>query len=506
MSQMKSVRNNYQNFNNGAQNQQVAGIEQYVFGKLQPQAIALEEAVLGALMLDRDALPQVRPFLRKEDFYQPVHGGIYEAICFLYDNNDPVDILTVTNEVVKRGQGTQIGQGVLLVEITNKVASSVNIEYHARILYQLGSARLGIKACNEGIKDFYGENMDAFEVLQTTIRKLELALGICSTKQAVDSQTLFSGNFLREMEQRSKLKPSDFVGTGLSDFDEKCMFRPGNLICVAARPGMGKSALVGTVALNMHLDGKRGLLFTLEMSEKEFACRMVSQQAGIELSKFNKGEFSDEEWRRMQDTLEQLGGNNNFSIDPTEGITLEQVRSRSRQLKKTRGLDYVIIDYLQLMDLKSLHGGNREQQIGECTRALKALAKELDIPIIFLSQLSRAVETRGGSKRPQLSDLRESGNIENDCDIVVFIYRPEYYGILEDESGENLKGVAELIVAKYRNGAPCTAKVGYNSQMTKFMDLEDEIFPNPLPFPKNSGGSTVPASVRVNFNFDNVPF
>lgn len=496
---------------NGFSKQQT-GIEHYVFGKLQPQALALEETVLGALMLDRDALPKVRPFLRIGDFYRPVHGDIYEAICFLYDHNDPVDMLTVTAALIQRGQGAKIEEGYLLVQLTNKVASAANIEYHARILYQLGSARQGIKACNEATKAFYEADMDVFQVFESLQKDLDTALGMSTAKQAINSTALFSGNYLKRLERLADLSPSDFVGTGLSGFDGKCRFRPGDLICVAARPGMGKSALVGSMALNMYLAGKRGLLFTLEMSENQFADRMVAQYSDIELSKFKSGAFTDAEWQRLQEVLEQLGSNNNLDIDPSEGITLEHVKNRSRHLKKTKGLDYVIIDYLQLMDLDGLKGGNREQQIGSCTRALKALAKELGIPIIFLSQLSRAVETRGGSKRPQLSDLRESGNIENDCDIVVFIYRPEYYSILEGESGENLQGVAELIVAKYRDGAPCTAKVGYNSRLTKFMDLRDGAFdgpPQPEPNrPDHTPAFTValPPSAKRGVQLDDIPF
>lgn len=489
-------------------------LEAHLFGKVQPQALELEGVVLGALMLDREAVPQVRGILREADFYDPRNVGIYKAICDVFDQNAPVDLITVSQQLRKNGELDKVGGPVYLVELTNKVASAANIEFHSRLLWELGTRRLGIQAAREAERALYDDTQDVFKVYDKIEHDLGAARGLLSMKKASDAPQLFGADYARRLEARSTMQVADLVGTGIEAFDKKCQFMDGDLICIAGRPGMGKSALIASIARNMAKRGKKGRIYTLEMTETQFVDRIASQETGINLATIKSGKLSDAEWEQMQQALIALG-QCPLTIDDNAAVTVQYVIATARMQKKQQGLDYILIDYLQLMDFSTLKGINRDQQIGEATRALKALAKELGIPVIFLSQLSRAVETRGGSKRPQLSDLRESGNLEQDCDKITFIYRPEYYGILEDEQGMALQGVAELIVAKYRDGSPFTEKVAFKNDLTMFCDLEEEwpTYGTPVAAntttPSNQTGTSEVASfaaLNVKRDMEDVPF
>lgn len=453
-------------------------LSDYVFGRVQPQAIELEEAVLGALMLDKDALPSIIDILRPESFYPDRHGSIYKAMVKLFNRTNPVDLLTVTEELKKSGELEEIGGPHYLVELTNRVASAANIEYHSRIILQKHLAREVIKVCTRTIRNAYDPTIEVFEMLDLVERDI---FNIGSS--LINKETASSGKVMADTLKYVELASQQSDGltgipSGFVDLDRLTGgWQPTDLIIVAARPGMGKSSLTLSLALNAALDFDKGVaFFSLEMGKVQLGLRMVSQLSEIPASKLKTGKLYDHEWQQLQSATEKIAASN-IHIDDTPGINILELRAKCRRLKMQHDIQLVIIDYLQLMTGDpSQKNGNREQEISGISRALKGLAKELNVPVIALSQLSRAVETRGGTKRPQLSDLRESGAIEQDADIVSFIYRPEYYNILEDEEGESLKGISEIIVAKHRSGALNTIKLKYISETTKFDNLGNPNF------------------------------
>lgn len=484
------------------------GLSNYVFGKVQPQALPLEEAVLGAMMLDRDALPMVMDILRSDSFYLESHQHIYRAIIRLFERSDPVDILTVTEELRKSGDLEKVGGAYYLIELSNRVASAANVEYHARIIAQKHIQRELIRVSTSTIRDAYDETIDVFNLLD------EAEKGLFEITQKNLSRTYstmgdLSAGVLRQLEELSK-KADGLTGvpSGFTDLDKITSgWQPSDLVIIAARPGMGKTSFVLAVALNAARDFQKGVaVFSLEMAGTQLVQRLISLESEIPGSKMRSGKMEEYEWQMLQSTVERLSRAPIF-IDDTAGINIFELRAKCRRLKMQHDIQLVIIDYLQLMSGASENNrnANREQEIAGISRALKSMAKELNVPVIALSQLSRAVEVRGGSKRPQLSDLRESGSIEQDADIVSFIYRPEYYGILEDESGVSLKGVAEVIIAKHRHGALDTVKLRFIDQFAKFTNLDDPTFSTGL---LGSGGfnpSTVIARPSK-MNEEDIPF
>ncbi len=456
------------------------GLSNYVFGKIQPQTIPMEEVVLGALMLDREALPMVMDSLRPESFYLEAHQHIYRAIIKLFERSNPVDLLTVTEELRKSGDLEKIGGGYYLVELTNRIASAANIEYHARIIAQKHIQRELINVSTRIIKDAYQDTTDVFTLLDDAEKGL-FAITQNNLSRTFETMGSLSSKVLKLIEEVAG-KPEGLTGvpTGFTDLDRVTSgWQPSDLIIIAARPGMGKTSAVLAMALNAARDFNKGVaLFSLEMANTQLVQRLISMESEIPGSKMRNGKLQDYEWQQLQSTVERLNAVPIF-IDDTPAINIFELRAKCRRLKMQHDIQLVIVDYLQLMTGASENakgGGNREQEIASISRALKSLAKELNVPVIALSQLSRAVETRGGSKRPQLSDLRESGSIEQDADIVSFIYRPEYYQILEDETGQSLKGVAEFIIAKHRNGALETIKLKFTDTFAKFSNMDDPAF------------------------------
>ncbi len=456
------------------------GLSNYVFGKVQPQNIPLEDVVLGALMIDREALPMVMDILRPESFYLEAHQHIYRAIVKLFERSNPVDLLTVTEELRKSGDLEKIGGGYYLVELTNRIASAANIEYHARIIAQKHIQRELIQVSTRIIRDAYEDTTDVFTLLDDAEKGL---FGITQNNLSRSFETMgtLSSKVLKLIEETAG-KPEGLTGvpTGFTDLDRLTSgWQPSDLIIIAARPGMGKTSAVLAMALNAARDfGKGVALFSLEMANTQLVQRLISMESEIPASKMRNGKLEDYEWQQLQSTVERLSTVPIF-IDDTPAINIFELRAKCRRLKMQHDIQMVIVDYLQLMTGASENnkgGGNREQEIASISRALKSLAKEINVPVIALSQLSRAVETRGGTKRPQLSDLRESGSIEQDADIVSFIYRPEYYQILEDETGQSLKGIAEFIIAKHRNGALDTVKLKFTDTFAKFSNLNDPAF------------------------------
>lgn len=457
-----------------------------VYGRVQPQATELEEAVLGAIMLDKDALPIVLDVLGADSFYYPSHQAIYKCMVSLFEKSLPIDLLTVHEALKKSGELEVVGGPQYLVSLTNKIASAANIEYHARILSQKYIQRELIRVSTKIINDSFDDTTDVFQLLDDAERNL-FDITDKNLNRAYESVGSLAIKAQRQMEAISQ-KEDGLTGipTGFRELDNFTSgWQSSDLIIIAARPGMGKTAFTLALARNAAMDHNRPVaFFSLEMSNIQLTQRLISMESEISGSKLRNGRLEDNEWQTLHSTIERMSEVPIF-IDDTPAINIFELRAKSRRLKMQHDIQLIIIDYLQLMsggvDNKR---GNREQEISNISRSLKALAKELDVPVIALSQLSRAVETRGGAKRPQLSDLRESGAIEQDADIVTFIYRPDYYELEDDINTP--KGVSEIILAKHRNGATGTVQLKFVAQFAKFTELDDlefDPFNNPQPNP-----------------------
>lgn len=444
--------------------------------KIPPQAVDLEEAVLGALMLEKEALTQVIDILKPENFYKETHQKIYKAILDLFDKSEPVDILTVTNQLRTVGELEFAGGPFYITELTTRVNSAANIEFHARIVAEMAIKRELISIATEIHKESYEDTTDVFELLDRTEQMLYQVSENNIRKNYADMRSLM-GEALREL-QAKKDHENHLTGvpSGFTELDRVTSgWQKSDLIILAARPGMGKTAFVVSAMRNAAVDFKMGVaIFSLEMSSVQLVNRLISAEAELDSEKIKKGNLEEYEWAQLHHKISKLT-NAPIFIDDTPALTIRELRTKCRRLKTKNDIQMIIIDYLQLMsgDGNAKGGaGNREQEIASISRALKNLAKELSVPVIALSQLSRAVETRGGDKRPQLSDLRESGSIEQDADMVVFLYRPEYYKIDEDEMGNSLKGVGEVIIAKHRNGSLENVQLKFIGKFTKFSDLD----------------------------------
>jgi len=450
-----------------------------VYGKVPPQARALEEAVLGALMLDKDALTTVVDILQKESFYIEAHQVIFKGIIQLFEKSQPVDLLTLTEELRQMGELENIGGPFYLVELTNKVASTANIEFHARIVAQKFIQRELIRVSTDVIKESYEETTDVFDLLDKAEQNL---FGITekNLSRGHASMSTLVNKAIQQIEELSK-KEDGLTGvpSGFTALDRVTSgWQYSDLIIVAARPGMGKTSFTLAITRNAAVDFQMGVaFFSLEMPSVQLVNRLIAMETQIPSEKLRKGKLEDYEWQQLHSVVDKLS-NAPIFIDDTPSISIFDLRAKCRRLKMQHDIKLIVIDYLQLMTAGGDKSGNREQEISNISRSLKALAKELSVPVIALSQLSRAVETRGGSKKPQLSDLRESGAIEQDADIVTFIYRPEYYGIVADEQGNSLKGIGEIIIAKHRNGALETVPLKWDGQYALFDNLEDEVFRN----------------------------
>ncbi len=453
-------------------------LSDYVFGKLPPQAIPLEEVVLGAIMLDKEALPSVIDSLQAESFYLEAHQVIYKSMLRLFERSQPIDLLTVMEELKKAGDLDAAGGAAYLAELTNKVGSAANIEYHARLVAQKYIQRELINISNKTIRDAYEDTTDVFDLLDDAEQRL-FAIAEKSMGKQVNTMSSLANSLLKELEELKNIKEGlTGVPTGFTDLDRLTSgLQKSDLIILAARPGMGKTSFTLSLAKNAAVDFSRAVaIFSLEMSSLQLAQRLISMEAEIEGSKMRNGQLEEYEWQQLHAAVERVADAPIF-IDDTPGINIFELRAKCRRLKLQHDIQLVVIDYLQLMSGGGENQrGNREQEVSAISRALKGLAKELSVPVIALSQLSRAVEVRGGSKKPQLSDLRESGSIEQDADMVAFIYRPEYYDIIEDEEGQSLKGIAELIVAKNRHGALQTVRMRFTSQYARFGNLDDPDF------------------------------
>ena len=501
-------------------------------GKLPPQAIELEEAVLGALLIDKDALMKIVDMIKIDSFYKDAHRHIFEAILDIYNSGETViDILTVSNQLRKNAKLDLSGGMLYLVELSNKVNSAANIEYHARIVLEMAIKRDLISIAGDIETRAFEDSTDVFELLDGAEQKI-FQISENNLRSNSKAMTDLVRAAVENIEVRSK-QTSGITGvpSGFSALDRVTAgWQKSDLVIIAARPGMGKTAFVVSCMRNAAVKFQKPVaIFSLEMSALQLVDRMISSEAELESEKIKRGTLADFEWTQLSQKVPILSEAPVY-IDDTPGLSILELRAKARRLKAEKDISMIIIDYLQLMSADMGKGGqgNREQEISAISRGLKKLAKELEVPVLALSQLSRSVETRGGDKRPMLSDLRESGAIEQDADMVVFLYRPEYYGITEDEDGMPVTNTAEVIIAKHRNGSLETVPLKFIGKFTKFMDIDSDFdtnssfgtgnsFPtiNSSNFEMGSGSVTIPSkmndaegenSTEVGPEDDNPPF
>ena len=452
-------------------------------GKLPPQAVDLEEVVLGAMMIDKKGVDEVIDILQPEAFYKESHQLIFSSIISLFEKQEPIDIKTVSFQLKKDGNLNTIGGDYYLIELSQKVSSSAHIEFHSRIILQKFIQRKLISISNDIIEDSYDETSDVFDLLDKAESKI-YDISQRNLKKDTQSAEDLVLAAKKKIEEISKKEGLSGIASGFGEIDRLTSgWQPSDLIIVAARPGMGKTAFTLSMARNITVENNIPVaFFSLEMSAIQLITRLISSETGLNSEKLRTGKLEKFEWELLNVKVTNLE-NAPLYIDDTPSLSIFELRAKARRLSSQFGIKLIVVDYLQLMTLgSSQKTGNREQEISTISRNLKALAKELDIPIIALSQLSRAVELRGGTKRPILSDLRESGAIEQDADIVSFLYRPEYYKIDEwdDEERSPALGQAEFIVAKHRNGGLSSIKLKFINSLGKFENLSS--FENPFEY------------------------
>ncbi|MBR5283364.1 MAG: replicative DNA helicase [Alistipes sp.] len=446
-----------------------------VAGTVPPQAVELEEAVLGALMLERDSIIAVQEYITADTFYTEEHRLIYKAIESLSAELKPIDLYTVTERLKVRKELKKVGGAAYLAQLTQKVGSAANVEFHAKIIAQKYVQRELIRSATEIQRRSYDEDQDVTDLIGYAEGEIfKVAEG--HVKRSVQNAKDILAKALAQIEEASK-NTSAFNGvpSGFMALDRVTMgWQPSDLIIIAARPSMGKTAFVLSMARNMAIEHQAPVaFFSLEMSAVQLMMRLIVAETGLYSNDIKSGRLTPEQWRHLESATKPLGTAPLY-VDDTPALSVFEFRSKARRLKIHNDIKVIIIDYLQLMtgSQDSKNGGNREQEVAFISRTLKAIAKELNVPMLALSQLSRATEQRGGSKRPQLSDLRESGAIEQDADIVAFIHRPEYYGMTTDENGLPTAGLAEIILAKHRNGAVCDVKLRFLKDQARFADME----------------------------------
>ena len=446
------------------------------YGHLQPQALDIERVVLGALMIDKDAFSMVSEIIRPETFYEPRNQKIFTAIRTLNMDDRPVDFMTVTEELKRQGTLEEVGGVAYIMELTSHVASSAHIEYHAHILAKKSLARQLISYASRIETMAFDDTVDPEELMQEAEGKLfELSqTNMKSDYTQIDPVLDEAMKILQQAAQNSDGLtgiPSGF--TKLDDITSG--WQKSDLVIIAGRPAMGKTSFALSVAKNIAVDYQEPIaFFSLEMNNVQLANRLMSNVCEIAGSKILSGQLSPDEWVRLDKNLRKLTGKPIY-IDDTPGMSIFELRTKARRLVREKGVKIIMIDYLQLMNANGMRFGNRQEEVSTISRSLKGLAKELNIPILALSQLNRTAEKREGDdgKRPQLSDLRESGAIEQDADMVLFVHRPEYYRIYQDEKGNDTRGKAQIIIAKHRKGATGDVLLTFKGEYTRFQNPED---------------------------------
>ncbi|MGI6242366.1 MAG: replicative DNA helicase [Prevotella sp.] len=474
------------------------------YAHMQPQAVDVEKVVLGALMIDKDAFSVIAETIRPETFYEPSHQKIYTAIQTLNMNESPVDIMTVTNELQKEGTLDDVGGAPYVVDLASQVASSAHIEYHAKILQQKYFARQLISFASVIETKAFDATVDVDELMQ----EAEGSLFELSQKNMRQEYTQIDPVIRQAVDilQKASANSDGLTGipSGFTKLDDMTSgWQKSDLVIIAGRPAMGKTSFALSIAKNIAVDYQEPIaFFSLEMNNVQLVNRLISNVCEIEGKKIMNGQLARDEWERLDKNLAKLTGAPIY-IDDTPGMSIFELRTKARRLVREKGVKVIMIDYLQLMNANGMRFGNRQEEVSTISRSLKGLAKELDIPILALSQLNRTVENREGleGKRPQLSDLRESGAIEQDADLVMFVHRPEYYHLLEDEKGNDLRGKAQIIIAKHRKGATGDVLLSFQGQYTRFANPEDAML---SPLPSSLGGGEIIGS-RLNQDDDD-PF
>lgn len=444
-------------------------------GRVPPQAVEVEEAVLGAMMIESGAAVIALQMLQPDDFYKPANKHIFEAILNLHERDNPVDLISLENELRDNNLLDICGGSTYLADLTRSVSSAANIDYHCQIIIEKSIKRNLILKCTEIIKDSYDTTSDSYDVLDEAEQKIFELSNQKSKNFAKPVKDILTDTLSYLENMRDSTSNITGIPAGLAIDDLTAGWQKGDLIIIAARPSMGKTAFVLTAARNaaMYPDEEKRVpvaIFSLEMSNQSLVQRLLTMEARVKGDEARKGKLKDRDFREMINAASRLHEAKIF-IDDTPAITLMELRTKCRRLKSEHDIGLVIVDYLQLMQGSSKDAGNREQEIASISRGLKSLAKDLDVPVIALSQLSRAVEQRGGDKRPLLSDLRESGSIEQDADVVIFLYRPEYYQITTTDEGRSTKGLAEVIVRKQRNGPIGTKTHYFVEEYARFENL-----------------------------------
>ena len=433
-----------------------------------PANLEAERAVLGALLIDPDAIIKIANFVRPADFYRQSHGWIYEAISSLNERHEPIDFVTLVDELERREQLTDVGGPAYITDLISTTPTAIYVDHYARIVERTAVLRRLISAAGKVAELAYDENQDVDDVVD---RAEQIIFGVSESRIHRDLMPV--GAIMPTVVERIGFLTRNRdrlmgVPTGFTQLDKLLGgLQESDLIIVAGRPGMGKTSFGLTIAKHAakHYEA-RVAVFSLEMSNEQLVQRLLSMETGIDSHRLRLGDIHEDEWAILMEAANQLSSNSVY-IDDTPAASVTEIRTKARRLYAEQGIDLIVIDYMQLMSGQTgARNENRQQEISYISRSLKALARELNVPVMALSQLSRAVESRA-DKRPMLSDLRESGSIEQDADVVLFIYREDYY--IEDTDREN---IADVLVAKHRHGTTGTVSLFFRKELTQFRDLE----------------------------------
>ena len=464
---------------------------------MQPHAPELEEAVIGACLIEQEALPLIADKLRPEMFYDDHHQLIFAALMAMYHAGKKIDILTVKEELARRGNLDAIGGPYAIVQLSSKVASSAHIEYHARIIAQKSLARELITFTSNIQSKAFDETLDVDDLMQEAEGKLFEISQQNMKKDYTQINPVIDEAYKLIQKAAARTDGLSGLESGFTKLDKMTSgWQNSDLIIIAARPAMGKTAFVLSMAKNIAVDYRNPVaLFSLEMSNVQLVNRLITNVCEIPSEKIKSGQLASYEWQQLDYKLKDLLDAPLY-VDDTPSLSVFELRTKARRLVREHGVRIIIIDYLQLMNASGMAFGSRQEELSTISRSLKGLAKELNIPIIALSQLNRGVESREGidGKRPQLSDLRESGAIEQDADMVCFIHRPEYYKIYQDDRGNDLRGMAEIVIAKHRNGAVGEVLLRFKGEFTRFSNPEDDMV---IPMPGEPAGAMLGSKLNA---------
>lgn len=435
--------------------------------KILPHSAEAEQSVIGSMIMDRDAILSASEMIHSEDFYESQYGLLFDTMVELFNEGKPVDLVTLQDRLKEKDAPAQICSLEFIRDLVTAVPTSANVKYYAQIVRDKAVLRRLIKVSEETANDCYMDKEKLEVILEKTEKQIFNIVQNRGSKDFTDIREVVLRT-IDSIEQASKTQGSvTGLSTGFYDLDYKTAgLQPSDLILIAARPAMGKTAFVLNIAEHVALkNNTTAVIFSLEMSQDQLVKRILAMNSKVDSQAMRTGNLSNDDWQNLMESA-RIIGNSNLVIDDTSAISITELRSKCRKLKLEKNLGLVIIDYLQLMSGSSKRQESRQQEISEISRSLKSLAREINVPVVALSQLSRAVEQRQ-DKRPMLSDLRESGAIEQDADIVMFIYRDDYYNHDSDEPG-----VTEVIIGKQRNGPTGTIKLGFQAQYTKFVNIE----------------------------------